>query len=124
MVAVHWRLAESNLKTDGFKNLEYYMETKEKHSFGRSWRIGKKMRPLVKHAYIYCKKTSCIYSVEVQVDTEIADVTFNHSTGKTLSHNKIDYGFRHDDGLPFFGEGGMAMHHKFYTDLSISKRFN
>lgn len=124
MVAVHWRLAESNLKKDGFKNLDYYMTTQEKHAFGRSWRIGKKMRGIVNHAYIYCKTTNRIYSVPIHVNQENAEVTFDHMKGRTLSHENIDYGFRHCDGKPFFGEGGMAMHHKFYTDLSILQRHN
>ncbi|GEK16220.1 hypothetical protein ERW51_18150 [Aliivibrio finisterrensis] len=124
MVAVHLRIAESNLRLDGFKNLDYYMSTKEKHSFGRSWRIGQTMRNLVTHAYIYCKYSNRIYSVPVSVDNETAEITFHHENGILLSHGNIEYGFRHDDKVPFFGNGGVAMHHKFYTDLALTESYN
>ncbi|WP_283393089.1 hypothetical protein [Photobacterium phosphoreum] len=124
MVAVHLRIAESNLTKDGFRDLNYYMTTKDKHSFGRSWRIGAAMRRLVTHAYIYCKFSNRIYSVPVSVDIESAEISFKHNEGFIFTHDGIEYGFRHHDEKPFFGDGGVAMHHKFYTDLALSERFN
>ena len=124
MVAVHLRIAESNLAKDGFKNLDYYITTTEKHSFGRSWRIGKTMRKLVTHAYIYCKFSNRIYFVPITVDIDSAEITFNHSYGRIFSHKNIEYGFQHDNGEPFFGKGGVAMHHKFYTNLELTESYN
>ncbi|EGU30709.1 hypothetical protein VII00023_19154 [Vibrio ichthyoenteri ATCC 700023] len=124
MVAVHLRIAESNLVKNGFQNLEYYMKTKEKHSFGRSWRIGIAMRNLVTHAYIYCKHSGRIYSVPIIVDVDSSEITFQHEKGLVINHEGIEFGFRHTDNEPFFGDGGVAMHHKFYTDLALNERYN
>lgn len=124
MVAVHLRIAESNLGQDGFRDLNYYITTTEKHAFGRSWRIGAKMREIVSHCYIYCKSSNQIYSVPITVDPDSAEITFHHSSGKIISHESIQYGFRHDTNEPFFGEGGVAMHHKFYTNLELTERYN
>ena len=124
MVAVHWRLAQSNMGLDRFEALDFYMNVQDGVLFDPSWRIGKAMRKKVTHAYIYCKSSSRIYSVPIRVDIETSEVKFNHSTGELLDHEDIEYGFRHADGHAFFGDGGMAMHHKFYTDLSLTQRYN
>lgn len=82
------------------------------------------MQALVKHAYIYCKASSRIYSDPISVDLDTSAVFFEQSYGQVLTHENIAYGFRHCDGQPFFGGGGMAMHHKFYTELSLTQRYN
>lgn len=82
------------------------------------------MRKEVTHAYIYCRSSSRIYSVPIRVDIDTSEVQFIHSTGEILDHEDIEYGFRHANSLPFFSDGGMAMHHKFYTDLSLTQRYN
>ncbi|AIV05892.1 hypothetical protein LA59_10580 [Vibrio harveyi] len=124
MVAVHWRLAQSNMGLTGFEALDFYINTQKEVIFDPSWRIGKAMRALVKHAYIYCKASNRIYSVPISVDLDTSAVFFEQSLGQVLTHENIEYGFRHSDGQAFFGDGGMAMHHKFYTDLSLTQRFN
>ncbi|WP_422767723.1 hypothetical protein ACOX9X_18900 [Photobacterium leiognathi subsp. mandapamensis] len=123
MVAVHWRIAQSNIGTPGYEGLEYYMKSKGPHNFDRAWKIGKKMRELVNHAYIYCKASSRIYSVPIEVDLDSSEVVFLHEEGVVLDHSNIVYGFRHSDCEPYFGDAGV-MRHKFYTYSDLSESYN
>jgi len=123
MVAVHWRLAQSNIGNLGYEGLDYYMKATVAHDFDRAWKIGKKMRSLVNHAYIYCKASSRIYSVPIHVDLNTSKVVLIHEKGVVLDHSNIVYGFRHSDCEPYFGDAGV-MRHKFYTLSDLSESYN